>query len=109
MTKQRERIRLLNRELLKNFSKGRVVITRGIDELGKEAVMGIAKAIASYEDFSENSDPYGENDFGSIEFEGHRVFFKIDYLDLALSMHSPDPSDPNVTERVLTVMLAEEY
>lgn len=109
MNIQRERIRLLNRELLKDFSKGRVMITRGIDELGKGVVIEIVKAIASYDDFSESSDPHGENDFGSLEYDGHRVFFKIDYLDLALSMHSPDPGDPNVTVRVLTVMLAEEY
>lgn len=109
MNTQRERIRLINRAFLKDFSKGRVVITRGIDELGTEAVMGIMETIASYENFSDGSDPHGENDFGSIEFEGHLVFFKIDYFDLALSMHSPDPSDPAVTERVLTVMLAEEY
>jgi hypothetical protein len=34
------------------------------------------------------------------------VFFKIDYYDEALAMHSPDPADPNVTQRVMTLMLA---
>jgi hypothetical protein len=37
------------------------------------------------------------------------VFFKIDYYDVAMRLHSPDPADPEVTERVITVMLAEEY
>jgi Protein of unknown function (DUF3768) len=37
------------------------------------------------------------------------AFFKIDYYDKTLTCHSPDPSDLSVTERVITIMLAEEY
>jgi hypothetical protein len=54
-------------------------------------------------------DPHGEHDFGSFEADGHTIFFKIDYFDKALNAHSSDPSDPSVTERVITIMLAEEY
>jgi Protein of unknown function (DUF3768) len=61
------------------------------------------------DDFCQANDPYSEHDFGSFEADGHKIFFKIDYFDKALTDHSPDPSDPSVTERVITIMLAEEY
>jgi Protein of unknown function (DUF3768) len=41
--------------------------------------------------------------------DGHKIFFKIDYFDKSRILRSPDPSDPSVTERVITIMLAEEY
>jgi hypothetical protein len=109
MNTQRERIRLLNDQLRSDFSKGRAVITRGVAELDGETIARIINAVAIYDAFSEDNDPYGEHDFGSCEIDGQKIFWKIDYYDLALSMHSPDPADPSVTERVITIMLADEY
>ena len=85
------------------------MITPGVAALGQAAVERIIKTIAVFDDFCRANDPYGEHDFGSFEAEGHTIFFKIDYLDTALAQHSPDPADSAVTERVLTIMLAEEY
>ena len=103
------RIRALNDELRRNLPNCHAVMTTGIAALGPEAVARIVKTIAVYDDFSQANDPYGEHDFGSFEADGNVIFFKIDYYDKALVYHSPDPSDPSVTERVITIILAEEY
>ncbi len=104
-----ERVRALNDELRRNLPNSHAMMTAGVAALGPEAVARIVKTIAVYDDFCQANDPYGEHDFGSFDADGHLIFFKIDYLDKALTYHSPDPSDPSVTERVITIMLAEEY
>jgi len=45
----------------------------------------------------------------AVEIKGTRIFFKIDYYDLDYAFASPDASDENLTRRVMTIMLAEEY
>ena len=85
------------------------VITPGIAALGQQAVQRIVKTIEVYDELCHANDPHEEHDFGAFEADGHRVFFKIDYFDSTLSYHSPDPADPKVTKRVITIMLAEEY
>ena len=109
MTTKTEAIRALNDELRQNLTSGTALITPGIAALGAEAVARIVKTIAIYDNFCHANDPYEEHDFGSFEVDGQTIFFKIDYYDKALAFHSPDPADPSVTERVITIMLAEEY
>jgi hypothetical protein len=109
MTTKTEQIRALNDQLRRDLSGVAAVITPGVAALGQEAVDRIVQTIAVFDDFCQANDPHQEHDFGSFDADGHTIFFKIDYYDKALSMHSPDPADPSVTERVITVMLAEEY
>ena len=103
------RIRALNDELRQHLIGGLAVITPGVAALGPEAVERIVKTIAMFDDFCHENDPHQEHDFGSFDVDGHTMIFKIDYFDHTLSHHSPDPADPSVTERVITIMLAEEY
>lgn len=88
---------------------GRVLITTGVAALGPEGVERVLRAVRTFDDFDGDNDPYGEHDFGALEVDGVRVFWKIDYFDRSLEFGSPDPVDPSVTTRVLTVMLAAEY
>ena len=108
-TTSTERIRTLNDHIRRNIGSGRAVMTIGIAALGPEVVARIIKTIEVFDDFCTANDPHEEHDFGAVEVDGNVVFFKIDYYDTSLTCHSPDPTDPAVTERVLTIMLAEEY
>ncbi len=67
------------------------------------------KTIAVYDEFCNENDPYEEHDFGALDVDGHTIFFKTDYYDPTLTYHSSDPADPTLTQRVITIMLAEEY
>ena len=102
-------IALLNDQARTTLTNCKLIITKGIGSLGLESVGCILNLVKSFDDFSERNDPFDEHDFGAIEYEGNTVFWKIDYYDHDLMHHSPDPSDPNVTRRVLTIMLGEEY
>src|SRR4051794_25186822 len=103
------RIRALNDQLRRSLSGGVLMMTAGVIALGAKRQMAILDAIAAFDAFSPENDPYGEHDFGALTIEGTPIFFKVDYLDRSLTGHSPDPADATVTTRVLTVMLAEEY
>jgi hypothetical protein len=103
------RIAALNDILRRTLCGGTLVLSAGLIALGRARQQVIVDAVAAYEDFTPDNDPYGEHGFGALEVAGERVFFKIGYFDTPLSHASPDPADTLVTARVLTVMLAGEY
>jgi hypothetical protein len=106
---RRARIRELNDQLRTTGAGGIVLVTRGILDQGLAFAACARTAVAKDTRFSQHNDPYEEHDFGSIEIAGLRLFWKIDYYDLARQFGSPDPADPEVTTRVMTIMRADEY
>src|SRR3546814_15677077 len=71
--------------------------------------MELMSVVASYANFSEDNNPHGERDFGPFDWRGTRCYWKIDYYDRQTDSGSPDPSDPGVTCRLLTILRADEY
>ena len=99
----------LNDAFRRSFAGGLVLITPGIAALPDWAQDGIIGRVRTFDAFGPDDDPYGEHDFGSFEYSGSSIFWKIDCYDTKLKWGSPDPADPAVTRRVLTILLAEEY
>jgi hypothetical protein len=85
------------------------MITAGVQLKGAVFVRQAALAVGTFNDFRAGNDPYGERDFGAFELAGEKLIWKIDYYDRVLRAASPDPADPAVTRRVLTLMLASDY
>ena len=90
-------------------SPGEIFYTRGISSLSPFAQVEIAAMVRNFVDFNDGNNPYGERDFGSFKYEGKTIFWKIDYYDLDMKYGSSDPTNPDITTRVLTIMLAREY
>lgn len=88
---------------------GRVVQTSGISALPSADQSAILEKVETFDAFTPDNDPYGEHDFGSFEYNGEQIFWKIDYYDPAMEFGSEDPSDSARTLRVLTIMFASEY
>lgn len=100
-----ERIRQLNDAFRNTFVGGRVMLTIGV-----RTSPSLADVLSAVKDFTAFEDePYEEHDFGSVKVRGETYFWKIDYYDLKCQYGSPDPSNPNITTRVLTIMRADEY
>ncbi len=105
-----QRIRDLNDQFrTTGTGRGSIMITSSIQANGAAFSATALKAIRDFKGFTDDNDPWGEHDFGAVEIEGEKVFFKIDYFDLSLQQGSPNPANEGCTHRVMTIMLASEF
>lgn len=102
-------IKTLNDTFRQTFTGGRVMLTAGINSKSQDDIARILSKVRQFNHFTEANNPYGEHDFGSFDYNGETIYFKIDYYDKNYQYLSEDPSNPDVTNRVMTVMLASEY
>ena len=103
----------------------KAVATVGFRSLPVADQSHVRTLIETFNAFDADNDPHGEHDFGCIyqllcgrwttarprlrEEERERVFWKLDYYDLDMCFASEDAANPAITQRVLTIMLADEY
>jgi hypothetical protein len=104
-----EKVRELNDAFRKSFAGGKVVMTASVAELPDMVRANALVEVSRFDRFTEDNDPHGEHDFGSFELVGRKFFWKVDYYDATMELGSEDPSDPEKTTRVLTLMPAEDY
>lgn len=81
------------------------MVTQGVRQLND--LHKLVELIRQYDAFTEDNDPYGEHDFGSLIWDSQKIFWEIDCYDRELKYGS-DPLSPTC-QRVLTIMLASEY
>ncbi|MGD0036314.1 MAG: DUF3768 domain-containing protein [Bacteroidota bacterium] len=81
---------------------GQLVFTRNAIDILGDNIEVLLSAVATFNQFNEANNPYGENDFGKIELFGQKWFWKFDYYDKKLQYFGHHT-------HVLTVMLAEDY
>ena len=99
----------LNDTFRSTLTGGKVLLTQGVDALSTAEKTQLLTAVMAFSAFTGDNDPWDEHDFGAIDQNGTRYFWKIDYYDSCGQCGSEDPTDPAKTLRVLTIMRADEY
>lgn len=86
-----------------------IVFSTGVSALSLIEQVAILVKVRDFDNFNTDNDPYGEHDFGRIDFKGIPYYFKIDYYNNDLTAGSDDAANSDITRRVLTVMRTDEY
>ena len=97
---KKEEIARKNDVLRRTFAGGQVVITSGLKD--DPNLDKIIKAVQTFDDFSDDNDPYLERDFGKVTIDGEGYLWKIDYYDADHKYFQKDG------HRVLTILRSDE-
>ena len=87
----------------------KVMATRWFNELSQGIKKEVFDLIWNFSDFNLDNDPYWEHDFWKVQLDDTCFLFKIDYYDKTEKYWSEYTSNPSITHRIMTIMLANEY
>lgn len=111
-TTDSEKIARLNDEFRLDVSNDNITKTLGFNSLNADIQEEAILKVRHFDNFKAENNPYGERDFGAFKIGREFFFWRIDYYhkgEEPLTYGSADPSNPMVTDRVLTIMLSHEY
>jgi hypothetical protein len=94
----------LNDQLRVTFKGGRVQMTRGVYDLDAQLRGRALYVMSRYDKFDDGS----EHDWGVFIFAGYSFEWRIEYRGKDGTGVSPDPADPGMTFRILTLYVAED-
>lgn len=94
----------INDNARKSIGVGCMLIqTEGVNALPQKKQSELREAVENFNTFTQDNDPNGEHDFGSIEKNGEKYFWKFDD-------YGENYKENGATHRlVLTIMRADEY
>lgn len=67
------------------------------------------RRVATFSEFNEDNDPYGEHDFGAFTVADRKFFFQAGLSRSEHGVRIKRPRRPDRSKPRLTIMLAEEY
>lgn len=103
------KIGALNDAFRHTLKGGRVETSAGVDALDTYTQMCAIHLVREAKNLMGSTDPFDERDFGCFVIDTHRFIWKIEYLDTDADVESADPSNTDITTRILKIMLADEY
>ena len=102
-----ERVRALNDHFRMTLVGGRFMVNRGFNALPRTIKERALIRLRDFDNFTKGNDPCGDHAAGSFEEGGYKFFWKIDYYDKDRECEAQDPSNLEVTTRVLTLSVWE--
>ena len=90
-------------------SLGEYQLSRQVLALPKNKQKQLFKLIQDFSDFNSENNPDGDRSFGAVMMDGFKYIWKIDCLNLSMTMLSDDPSDASKTTRILLIIRADEF
>jgi hypothetical protein len=98
-----DRIRRINDHCRTTFTGCMIVTTAAFAEMDAQTKALLLYKVRTFKSFSDDNDPHHEHDLALFNHDGERYFWSFSYHAPDMEHGSEDPSNVEMTRRVLTI------